>query len=330
MPKEIYMYEPLYSFTAADVVRAIEEVSSEDFSIRIDCPGGQVSSGWSIISKLSELSQKKTAIVDGAANSMAAISLLFFDKVIVNDTSEVMFHKAAYPEWYKPTTEEAQRLKEINAKFREKLEAIDKCPQELIDKIFEPEIRRDVYVSPDDCVAYGIASEKRTLDVTQKQAYRRKAVALAYKQIDENNSSKNDNKVMTLKELRAQHPSVYEEIVKEGAEAEKKRVASFLKHIKVEENSCAARAIKAIGDGESYLDAMPDLNVLALAEMQSGLRQEENLPEVGADDTPPEQEEETSVEPTAQEAEKLVDGENFDEAGYKRTMAMVSGYSKTE
>ena len=122
MPKEIYIYSPIYDETAKIINQSLSDVpESEDVLYRINSPGGYTRAGFSILSKMSERSGKNNAIIDGDAMSMGAYLLPFFDDVTSNDTSDLMFHIAAYPSWYEPTEEEKQALDRTNNKFKEKL-----------------------------------------------------------------------------------------------------------------------------------------------------------------------------------------------------------------
>ena len=291
---EVYIYDALYSYTSKDIVESINAFGEEDFTVRMDCPGGNVTSGWAIISKLSELKQKKICIVDGQASSMAAMMLLFFDEVIVNDTSEVMYHKAAYPSWCELSAEDEEKLITINTLMREKLEATS-VPTDVIEKIFKADVRHDVDISPDDLVTYKIATEKRTLDVATRQALRNNAVAINYKRTNKAQAKAEPNinikvKKMTLEEFKAENPAGYAEACKQGAAEEKMRTEAFLVSVDVKDNPLAARAVKAIKDGESFSGlVMAEMMQLSVAQMQKTNALAEAEPDLGEDpeDTTP-------------------------------------------
>lgn len=191
MVKELYLYSPFYSETAEQAVRDLNAVGEdEELTIRINTPGGGVSDGWAIISKLSERKKEKNGIVDGVAMSMGGILLMFLDNVIVNDTSRIMLHKAAYANWYEPSDQERATLKVINDKFKEKLSkkvAGKKGGKELIEKVFEPDVRNDVELTPEEALSLGIANEIRQLEPT---AYHGKQIVA----MSEENSNINTNK----------------------------------------------------------------------------------------------------------------------------------------
>lgn len=228
MPKELYIYSPLYDFTAERVVSEMNKVSNdEELTIRINTPGGNVNSGWSVISKLSERNGKTNMVVDGQAASFGAIMLMFADKVIANDTSDIMFHKAAYPTWYEPTQEEQDKLDEINNTFKSKLKKkLGDRPgaKELMSKIFQKDVRNDVRVKPKEAKKLGIVDQVRTLEPSafdfniQVVALKDEADNIIDFKVEtpsgENNNSNNGN--MDLAKLKAEHPAVYQAAFAEG------------------------------------------------------------------------------------------------------------------
>jgi ATP-dependent protease ClpP protease subunit len=64
-------------------------------TIRMNSLGGDVYAALPIHNRLKELKAEKTVIVDGAAMSAASFIMCAADKVIVNEASLVMIHKAA-------------------------------------------------------------------------------------------------------------------------------------------------------------------------------------------------------------------------------------------
>ncbi|MCK5611333.1 ATP-dependent Clp protease proteolytic subunit, partial [Candidatus Pacearchaeota archaeon] len=167
MPKELYIYSPLWDFTAETVVKQLNEVpENEELTMRLNTPGGEVAAGWSIISKMSERSGAITGIIDGDVSSMGAILLPFFDNVIANDTSNIMFHKAAWPVWKTPNEAEAKKVKKVNAEFKEKLskkvEGKDGA-KEFLAKVFEPDVRNDVELTAIEAKKLGIVDNVRKL-----------------------------------------------------------------------------------------------------------------------------------------------------------------------
>ena len=225
MAKELYIYSSLYDFTAETVVKQLNGVEdSEDLTIRMNTPGGYVTAGWSIISKLSERKSKTTAVIDGDAASMGAMMLVFMDKVVANDTSQIMFHKAAYPKYYQPSEAEKETLNTINKQFKEKLTAKisgKAGADDFLNKVFDTDVRNDVYLTPYKAKLLGIVDEVRKLKPSahfgsQIVAFAEENEETNPEEIQENNKSKIE--YMDLAKLKAEHPSVYAEIFSKGKE----------------------------------------------------------------------------------------------------------------
>lgn len=247
MAKELYIYSPLWDFTAETVVKQLNDVpENEDLTIRMHTPGGNVMAGWAIISKMSERTGKLNAVIDGDAASMGAMMLVFFDNVVANDTSSIMFHKAAYPSWYKPNDQEMQKLKTINAQFKEKLKAkLNDSDQAktFLSKVFEADVRNDVEITPAEAKKIGIVNEVRKLEPKAFQGMQIVAlqetpnetevveipIPKAETNTPESGAINNKSKIvsMTKAELQAQHPTVYAEIVNEGILQERDRVEAW-------------------------------------------------------------------------------------------------------
>lgn len=228
MAKELYIYSGIYSYMVETANKQLSQVKdSEQLTVRFNSPGGETNAGFAFLSKLSERKAKTNAIVDGQAKSMAAYMLPFFDSVTANDTSEIMFHKAAYPKWYEPTEAELESLKKTNARFEEKMRAkVEGKPgaEAFLSKLFAEDKRNNVELTALQAKELGIVSDVRTLEV---KAYdNMQIVALAEDgeliknelpktpTIGAQNNLKTKN--MDLAKLKAEHPAVYQQAFAEG------------------------------------------------------------------------------------------------------------------
>lgn len=70
--------------------------SSSAIYVIIDSPGGYVSSGWKFINTIKAIKSPMIGVVAGRAYSMAAIISLYFDKLYMVDSADMMFHEAAF------------------------------------------------------------------------------------------------------------------------------------------------------------------------------------------------------------------------------------------
>lgn len=224
MPKELLIYSPLWDFTAETVVNQLNEIpENEDLTMRLNTPGGEVSAGWSIISKMSERSGAITGIIDGDVSSMGAILLPFFDTVIANDTSNIMFHKASWPSWKTPNEAEAKRVKKVNAQFKEKLAKKVKGKdggKEFLAKVFETDVRNDVELTPVEAKKLGIVDEVRKLEPKAEYiGVQIVAIVESKKETPSGENNKPKIKIMDKSTLKAENPSLYAAILAEGHEA---------------------------------------------------------------------------------------------------------------
>ena len=296
MPKEILIYSSLHRFTAEIVVRELNRIpENEDFKVRLNTPGGETTAGFSILSKMSELTGEKTAIIDGEALSMGAFMLPFFDKVIANNTSEITFHKASYPSWHTPTEAEAKKLKSMNALFESQLRSkVGTKPggAEFLNKLFEPDIINDVMLTPAEAKKIGIVDEVRILKPTAYSGMQivamfdgpevNKEANTIHPNLDDNNNLNNNN--MTLAELQSKHPALYAEIFKAGekagAEVEKDRAGAWLAFVKADPEA----VVKGIKEGEPLSQtAMAEFSVKMLSATKVKEHKDDNAPETDAE-----------------------------------------------
>jgi len=269
MAKEIILYDVISKYSAGDIVqKMIDAGDSEDLLIRMDTGGGYTASGFSVISKMKERKGKTSICVDGDACSMGAIMLMFADDVTCHDASRIMFHKAAYPEWYEPTDQEKEQLAQINDLFSKKM---NKCvmgkpgADKFIAKVFDESQRNDVWLTPKDAMKLGIVSEVKKLDPRAEQL--RSELIMQVSAIVEKKAvepiNNNNNKVkMTKEELKAQHPELYSAILAEGKELgtkdEKVRTEAFLAYLEADKDLVVA----SIKEGKAFDNAvMAELNV---------------------------------------------------------------------
>jgi len=66
--------------------------ASGDFSIRVNCPGGDVFEGLAIYNAIRQHKGKVTAIVEGLAASMATVVLMACDSIVMQESSMLMIH----------------------------------------------------------------------------------------------------------------------------------------------------------------------------------------------------------------------------------------------
>jgi ATP-dependent Clp endopeptidase proteolytic subunit ClpP len=93
---EIYLYDEIsyWGVTAADFVRELQDVDTDEISLHINSPGGDVFEGIAILNSLRQHNAKVSVTVDGLAASAASFIAMAGDSVTMARNSELMIHDA--------------------------------------------------------------------------------------------------------------------------------------------------------------------------------------------------------------------------------------------
>jgi ATP-dependent protease ClpP protease subunit len=265
-PKEILIYHNIDSWSSTDIIEKMAEVEDdEDLTIRLCSDGGDPDYGFGVIAKFKEHKGKKLVKVDGKAHSMAFFFLCYSDDSETIDTSEHVFHRASYPEWYETsdrfTPERRAFLERTNSYLRKALEAkVDVAKLEglkamkglKVKDIFSLDNRIDIFLTAQDLKAIGlvdrvvkITPQKAAEVNSQLQAFGKAAIfseetvkQAATETIENPKTEIKKPTTMTKQELQDQFPAVYAQILKEGVdkgvEQEKDRVEACLTFIDVD------------------------------------------------------------------------------------------------
>jgi len=228
MANEVLIYSPIYDFTAESFIKSLNEMDGSDVTVRVNSPGGDVFAGWGMIAKSKEHEGNITVKVDGNASSMMAIFLLFHKNVEALNVSKFTLHRAsaAYP-----SPESDKLLKQINGEIRTAFEAklniekFEKMTGVTMDDFFNSSEVIDVDLNAKQAKQIGLISKINEIDVNAFNDLSIRIAAISTKQTNKN--PKKDNK-MTLAQLKADHPEVYAQAVKQGVEQEIDRVGSWL------------------------------------------------------------------------------------------------------
>lgn len=260
MVKELLIYGEIWSRSAADFVKAFAEVSPEDeLVVRINTEGGSPEYAWGMAAKFSEFAGKKVVKVDGKAYSAGTFFAAYADEVEALDVSEFLVHRAAYPDWFEKsdmfTAELRGNLERINVSLRKALEAkIDVAAFEemkgvKMKDIFSMDNRIDVFLNAKEAKKIGLVSKINALTPKRKAAIgeRIAKIAAMYTEAkapempEEVNEKTTD---MTIQELKANHPAVYEAAFNAGVTAERDRVEAILVYQEVDPEA-VKKAIEA-------------------------------------------------------------------------------------
>jgi len=273
MPSEILLYQPIYSFTAADFISQLEDNKGNDVVLRINANGGDPEYGWGMIAKLKERTNVTTNIkVDSKAHSMYAFMLCYANgNIECLDVSTFVIHRASYGQWFEADPElfnDARKteLNNINSFLRAAWEAkvdvkkFEKLKKVKMDDIFSLDSRIDVTLNAKEAKEIGLV--KSIIPITPEKTAEIKEIQYriaAHADIPEPEiklTTQNNNK-MTLAELKAQHHDLFIEAVKIGVMQERDRVGAYMAYVDVDPEAVA----KGIKEGETLTQtAMAEFN----------------------------------------------------------------------
>lgn len=99
-PAEILIYDFIGEsywggVTASDFVRDLAALDTDEITVRINSPGGDVFDGIAILNALRGHKAKITTVVDGLAASAASFIAMAGDEVVMSRNSEMMIHDAS-------------------------------------------------------------------------------------------------------------------------------------------------------------------------------------------------------------------------------------------
>lgn len=315
---EILLYNEIYTYTASAFIERLEALKDKDVVIRINTRGGNPEDAFGMIAKLAERaanSGKSTIIkVDGRAYSMGAFLLCYCDKSEGLDASDFMFHRASYGKYIESnpdymTAEAWASLDRVNALLRSALEAkidvkkFEKLKGVTLDELFSNETRIDVTLTAQEALEVGLINKIVSITPEKKAEINKQVLRMAaeatgieFKTTTDNTESKiTKSNIMTLAQLKADHPEVYAQAVKTGVTEERDRVGAFMAFVSVDPEAVA----KGIKDGDNITQTM-------MAEMTMKALSGKKLTEIKADNAPDVQTAEVTDEATA-EAKSLSD-----------------------
>ena len=236
MGKEIYLYSGMYDFTVQELMQEIDECMGEEVTMRVNSPGGYVSSTWGLCAKMQEHGNV-TVRVDGTAMSSAFNLTMYAKKVVCLDVSTFGIHRA---DGYAETDEEKKYLNKINTDLRAKMESrinsevFKKIAGYTLDEIFNPETRITVFLDAKQAKKIGLVDEIVKLNTEQIKAEFNSFynIAATVESKPEKHTQTviitEKNKKMDKNILKAEHSEVYAAILAEGAQQERDRVGAWM------------------------------------------------------------------------------------------------------
>lgn len=244
MAKELLLYGGVNTDSATVLVTQLEESKDEDVVLRINSQGGSPEDMFSMIAKFKEHPKNKKIKIDGMAYSAGLFFCNYAENVECLDVSKGLLHRAAYAEWFEKseymTASMWENLDSINKNLRAGFEAkidVEKynaLGKPSLDDVFSNSQRVDVFLTAKEMKKIGLVDKIIAITPEKKAEINSAFVKIAasytaeiQEENEDSNKQKTDN-IMDKNELKAKHPAVYAELVKEGAEAEAERAKSWM------------------------------------------------------------------------------------------------------
>jgi ATP-dependent protease ClpP protease subunit len=259
MPKEVLLYDRIDSTSSTEFVQEINEADGQIDSIRVNTDGGEPECGFAIIARISEIQNPIVIKLDGKAYSMGLMIPCCAPEgstVECLDVTEGLIHRAAYPKWFEddanyftqPLRENLERINNsLKTAFLARInkEAFENLPQVkskgiTVDKIFSMDARIDVFLSAKDLKKIGLVDKiisitpKIKADIESYVEGSKVKILARYTGKKEEIPAKTvekpiiKNTIMTLDELKANHPETYKAAVEAGILKERDRVGSIM------------------------------------------------------------------------------------------------------
>lgn len=284
--QEILLYGSIYSYSASEFIKALNDANSKPVCVRCNCGGGDVFGSYGMISKFQEYPAQKKIKVDGIAASAAAYMLLYASDVECLDVSKFLFHRAAYGGVDIEATltpDELKMLDSVNASYRSAMEA--KCSPEMwarvtgvtYDQMFSMNDRIDVVLTAQQMKDLGIVKRINPLTVEAKSDIMSLASRYNIEAFAGDISNNKINKKMTITDLKANHPELYAQVLAEGAKAEGIRVKAWLAYSAIDASTAIAGAVEG---KELTQDVEAEFKVKAMTAKTVATISAENAPTV--------------------------------------------------
>jgi ATP-dependent Clp protease, protease subunit len=265
MPKEIYLHTAIYPYVVEQTMVKMEEYKNEDIILRVSSPGGSVIAGWNLIAKMIEHKGKITIKVDGAAFSMAMDLLPYADEVIANDVSRFMFHRGNAPVSSQQDQDFLDKINaDLRAKFEKKVssEKFKEATGYTYDEVFASNKQIDIFLTAEQVRTMGLVDKIIPLDPKEASKFNESLFEIAAMAESNKQQDQDQNKTMTLEEIKAKYPALYEQILAQGAsEGQKKerdRVTAWQAFAAVDPEG----VIKAIKEGKEI--SMTDISEMTV------------------------------------------------------------------
>jgi ATP-dependent protease ClpP protease subunit len=230
---EVLIYGDINEYSAREFFERISEGDGKDITCRVNTDGGSIDFGWGMITKFMEMKGKKFLKNDGKAYSMGAFAFLYADDSEATDVAEFMFHRCGlrYTEWEQDvnffTPEDRARMERRNKSLRKAFEAkidvqkFEEITGVTVDELFSMDGRPEVFLTAKQAKQIGLINRIVTITPTKTKEISAKLAEVEAKYVKpapqankpEIKQQNSKNKIMTIAEFKAEHPSIYADIV---------------------------------------------------------------------------------------------------------------------
>lgn len=280
---EALLYGDINEWSSKDFIQRLINNKPKDITVRVNTDGGEVRYGYGVLAKIKECTGIKVMKNDGEANSMGAFLFIVADQAEALEQATFLFHRAAFSKWFENdpmlmTSENKNYLIKMNADLRTLMEAkldvakFEQITKVTLDELFSLDTRINVTLNAAEAKEVGLIQKIVPLTTSKKmeiEAFKKRAMAKADTEIPK-------NKIMTIEQLQAEHPSVFAQIFengkKAGVEAEKDRVEACLVFLEIDQKA----VVEAIASGKALTGKqMAEFNLKAtVAQAKKGLEAE--------------------------------------------------------
>lgn len=220
-----------------DVISVIEKANNQELEIMINSGGGDVYSGSEIYTALKEYKGNVVVKIVGIAASAASVIAMAGKKVIISPTAQIMIHNvSSYAGGdYRDLQHESDVLKNYNTSIanayilksglsqEELLELMDKetwfNAQQALEKNLVDEI---MFNNSNETRLVASADNTKMIPVEVINKFMEERMSnIGEGQLPKDNEEEpkdEEDEVMTLEELKAKHPDLYNQIINEAKE----------------------------------------------------------------------------------------------------------------
>lgn len=315
MHNEILIYDEIYSWSAAQFLRELNEVHGEDVTIRIASNGGNPEYVWGMASKLQEHEGNVSIKVDGKAHSTMAYFLALVDDSEALDVASFIIHRAAYSSYLESsesfmTEDRISGLAKMNKDLKNALEAkIDvdkfnalkqvKAKEITFNDIFSLDARHEIDLSAQDAKKIGLIN--RIVKITPTKKAEVKSLSAHFSRFNENqieqmaarhNPESHNQPInkptkkttMDIAKFKLEHSDVYASVIETGIEQgvkkEYDRVSALMVYIDVDK-----KAVKKYIEDKSEMTAklMGEFNLATIKAAAAGTLEDESAEEINTD-----------------------------------------------